>query len=129
MLAPRRRHRRQLLEQLQGRHHQHVPPAHGPLHAVRELPVVAPTQPRLSQLCLVEDISNTGVLLVGEFPLDATCLELLVQDPGCEPVRYVGDVVRRQERADGTRQFAVQFRERADQATSPAALTEHEFAR
>jgi len=36
----------QLLEQLQGRHHQHVPPAHGPLHAVRELPVVAPTQPR-----------------------------------------------------------------------------------
>jgi len=83
------------------------------------------SQRRYLGLCLVEDISNTGVLLVGEFPLQATSLELLVQEPGCEPVRFVGDLVRKQERADGTRQFAVKFRERADQSTSPAALTEH----
>ena len=83
------------------------------------------SQRRYLGLCLVEDISNTGVLLVGEFPLQATALELLVQEPGCEPVRYVGDLVRKQERADGTRQFAVKFRERADQSTSPAALTEY----
>ena len=51
VLAPRRRHCRQLLEQLQGRHQQHVPPAHGPLHAVRERPVVASTQAGTTSTC------------------------------------------------------------------------------
>jgi len=87
------------------------------------------SQRRYLGLCLVEDISNSGVLLVGEFPLQATDLELLVQEPGRQAVRYVGDVVRKHEREDGTRQFAVKFRERVDHSARPTALTEHILAR